>query len=238
MNVPQASALMEAWGRGTGRSSTERALLLLGLALPAADPETLSHFSIGYRDAWLLSLRESLFGSAIACLARCAACDEEISVDFAVADIRTSYAEPGAVVTLAAEGGEVRLRLPDSADLLAIEGASDPGEAGRLLLERCLLGETAAAGDTLFEAASRALGEADPQAELSLAVDCPVCGARTDAPFDIAAHLWSDLDDWAGAQLRDVDRLARRYGWSEAEILAMSPVRRRVYLDRFEDVPA
>lgn len=237
MNVPQASALMEAWSRGASRSPTQRALLLFGLALPAAGADELQHFSIGYRDAWLLSLRETLFGSAIACLARCPDCDEEISVDFAVADIRTSYAEPGAIVTLPTEAGDVRLRLPDSADLIAIEGESDAGEAARRLLERCLLGD-ATAGESLFESASHALGEADPQAELSLRIDCPACGSRTDAPFDIAAHFWSDLDEWAGAQLRDVDRLARRYGWSEAEILAMSPARRRLYLDRFEDISA
>lgn len=236
MNVPQASALIETWGRGAGRSSTERALLLLELALPAAGAEERAHLSIGYRDAWLLSLRELLYGSEVECIARCPACQEEISVDFAIGDVRTSYAEPGEIVTLGAEAGALRLRLPDSADLLAIEGEGDPGDAGLRLLERCLIGEAGPAvldGPT-FEAASRALSEADPQAELRLSITCPACGGQAQAPFDIATHLWSDLDDWVGAQLFDVHRLASRYGWSESEILAMSPARRRAYLDRFE----
>ncbi|MFL6857366.1 MAG: hypothetical protein ACJ8EB_05600 [Allosphingosinicella sp.] len=236
MNVPQASILIDSWSRGTGRSTTERALLLLELALPALDEEQRAHLSIGYRDAWLLSLRELLFGSAIECVAACPDCEEEIAVDFTIGEVRTSYAEPGEIVTVEAEGGALRLRLPDSADLLAIEQERDAGTAGPRLLERCLAGaaDRAALGTIAFEAVSRALGEADPQAELRLRIACPACGGGTEAPFDVAAHLWSDLDEWVGAQLLDVHCLASRYGWSEAEILAMSPARRRVYLDRFQ----
>jgi hypothetical protein len=238
MNVPQASTLIETWGRGAARSATRRALLLLELALPAVDDEQRTRLSIGYRDAWLLSLRELLYGSAIECVATCPDCKEDIALDFATGDVRTSYAEPGKIVTVETAGGALSLRLPDSADLLAIEDERDAGVARLRLLERCLIGEQdPGAIDALpFEAASRALGEADPQAELRLRLACPACGAETEAPFDIAAHLWSDLDEWVGAQLLDVHRLASRYGWSEAEILAMSPVRRRAYLDRFEGV--
>ena len=43
--------------------------------------------------------------------------------------------------------------------------------------------------------------------------------------------VWSDLTDWVGRTLTEVHQLARAYGWSEAEILAMSGWRRRWYLE-------
>src|SRR5438105_5850083 len=138
MQVPRASALIETWSRGAGQSTTARALLLLELALPETGADERAGLTIGYRDAWLLSLRELLFGSAIECVARCPACGDQISLDFATGDVRTSYAEPGQVVTLDEGGGALRMRLPNSADLLAIEGERDPVMAARRLFERCL----------------------------------------------------------------------------------------------------
>jgi hypothetical protein len=44
--------------------------------------------------------------------------------------------------------------------------------------------------------------------------------------------LWRALDRWARTALDEVRRLARGYGWSEQDILAMHPNRRRYYLER------
>ena len=43
--------------------------------------------------------------------------------------------------------------------------------------------------------------------------------------------LWNDVDRWARALFGTVDTLARAYGWREADVLALSPRRRRVYLN-------
>ena len=50
-------------------------------------------------------------------------------------------------------------------------------------------------------------------------------------PTDIAGFFWAELDAWARRLLREIHTLARFYGWSEAEILALSPLRRRCYLE-------
>jgi len=72
--------------------------------------------------------------------------------------------------------------------------------------------------------------ELDPLAEIELHFDCPACGHGWEELFDIASWLWVEVGDQALRLLREVDLLARIYGWSESEILALPPLRRSHYL--------
>jgi hypothetical protein len=45
------------------------------------------------------------------------------------------------------------------------------------------------------------------------------------------SYLWSELEEWAHRVLVDIHTLAGAYGWSERQILALSPVRRQLYVD-------
>ncbi len=76
-----------------------------------------------------------------------------------------------------------------------------------------------------------AMAEQDPVADLQMAVVCPACAHRWSTAMDIASYLWDELDDWAQDLLAEVHVLAQHYAWSERDILAMTPVRRRFYLD-------
>ena len=71
----------------------------------------------------------------------------------------------------------------------------------------------------------------DPQAETLLDFECPACGLRWQALFDILPFLWTELQARARNLLNDVHDLARAYGGSEKDILGMSAVRRRYYLE-------
>ena len=87
----------------------------------------------------------------------------------------------------------------------------------------------------LHEAQTRAefriaLPQTGRLADLRIGLHCPVCSHDWVVVFDIASFLWKEIDDWAGRMLRDVSDLAAAYGWSEAEILDISPVRRQLYL--------
>jgi len=84
--------------------------------------------------------------------------------------------------------------------------------------------------DAVIDALSTALAALDPQAAIRVALRCPACDAGWDADFDIGAFLWSELDAWAQRTLCDVHELALRYGWSESEVLALTPARRARYL--------
>ena len=71
----------------------------------------------------------------------------------------------------------------------------------------------------------------DPQAEVLLDLTCPGVRREWQAVFDIAAYFWAELAAEAKRLLREVDALARAYGWREADILALSPRRRQAYLE-------
>ena len=71
----------------------------------------------------------------------------------------------------------------------------------------------------------------DPQANVQMNLSCVRCGKHWQAVFDIESFLWSEINRWAERLLLEVHQLARAYGWREADILAMSPHRRRFYLD-------
>jgi hypothetical protein len=64
-----------------------------------------------------------------------------------------------------------------------------------------------------------------------VAVGCGECGALTAAALDVPALLWAEVEAQATRLLHDVHALARGYGWSEADVLALSPRRRAAYLE-------
>jgi hypothetical protein len=84
----------------------------------------------------------------------------------------------------------------------------------------------------LLDDIGRAMSIADPQADTELALTCPACAHAWSEPFDIARYLMDSLEHWAETCLDQVHILARAYGWSEAQILALSPTRRARYIER------
>ena len=84
--------------------------------------------------------------------------------------------------------------------------------------------------ESVIQALNRRIEELDPQAEVRINLCCPVCSYRWEVFFDIASFLWAEINEWAVRMLQTVHKLARAYGWSEREILNLSPVRRQLYL--------
>jgi hypothetical protein len=97
------------------------------------------------------------------------------------------------------------------------------------LLERCC---GAPVPPELRDGIEDALAAADPRAGVQLALTCPACAHEWLLRFDAISFLWSDVTAGAERVLADVDALARAYGWSESEILAMSARRRAMYVER------
>jgi hypothetical protein len=247
------SLLLEAWEQGRGASPGERGLLLLTVAQGDIPAAVLAGWTVGQRDAALLALREQLLGSQVAALVDCPRCGEPLEVEFPVAALAGTAAEAsGGPLALESDGYRLLYRLPTAGDLAALGRQGGPAPA-RWLLERCVLqidrppgaaGEAQAAParpstadvpEHVFRALEAALPEAvaaaDPVAEIELALACPACGAQWQTPFDIVSFLWQELDAWAVRLLSDVHILASHHGWSERDILALSPWRRQHYLD-------
>jgi len=245
MERPEAATLLHAWERGATQGPTIRGLLLLGAALPAAAPAELADYRIGRRDSLLLEMRERLFGPDLECVASCAHCGERVELAFPIDGIRAGHG--GAEVFEAEmDGYRARFRLPSSADLLAVEAQPDASAAENLLMRRCLVSVTSLDDSKLATAdpspplaaeVDARMAELDSQAQIELDITCAVCERAARATFDIVSHLWSELDGWARGLMREIHALAGAYGWSEPQILALTPARRRVYLEFIEGVP-
>lgn len=246
MRAPSTSELLAAWEQGLDQPAARRALALLAACCPEVPERDLARVSVGRRDAVLLALRERCFGSGMVAVTACPSCDEQLELAFDAADVRAGPVVDdlgadgrGEPLQLREGGYEVSFRLPNSLDVLSSVEPGDPGAASGLLLERCLVaavhqGRPAAATTlppAVVELIEARMAEADPQADVSLALVCPACHHRFQAPFDVAAFLWSEVDAWARRVLHDVHLLASAYGWREAEVLALSPWRRRFYLE-------
>lgn len=241
MHPVTTAELLTAWEFGSSQSSSRRLLTLLATVHPDMSEEQLLKLPIGQRDGLALRLREVLFGSQLTSLAACPFCTERLELALDVADIRVpSNAPAQEPLGLKLEGFALEFRLPDSQDLMLIETVSNVDEARRVLFERCLLsasheGQTCAMDnlpEEILDQVEAAMSEADPQADVQLDLCCPACGHSWLATFDIASFVWSEINAWAQRVLNEVHLLAKAYCWREADILAMSPTRRRFYLER------
>jgi len=234
-----ASELLEAWERSAIEPPVRRGLALLVAASPGMTPEQFAQLSVGERDARLLQLREAVFGPRLSSLANCPACGETVESDFTANSLEGVPGEAAPEsMALSAEGFEVCFRLPNTLDLEAVARASQPDRAKVRLLERCVVSAeqggvpigAAALPPSVINALSEAMEAADPLANIELALACPSCGHRWSAALDIGSFFWAELNAWAGRTLREVHLLASAYGWTEAEVLALSPWRRQAYL--------
>lgn len=247
METPGAVQLLTVWERGLSRDAPGRAALLLHVARPDAYDAQLAALSVGAADRQLLRLRERLFGRKFEAVCRCPRCREAIELAFAGDDLpaagtvgdATGEPTDDRVRRLVREGGVIEYRLPTWADLAAVARLGDPAAARTELVRRCVGGASTGAepeaggmpDETLVAAVAGALETEDPLAGTRLALTCPGCGHAWSEVFDVAAFLWSELDQWARQTLREVHQLARAYGWTESESLALSPRRRRLYLE-------
>jgi hypothetical protein len=225
MRALSATDLLSIWESGSRQLPLQRALTMLAVACPEASPDSLADLTIGQRDAWLLALREMTFGSEIRGVTDCPHCGEKIELSFNSLDIRPpTKNEPPTELTVKSDGLEMRFRLPTSADLVA---ANSPEE----LLRRCSLSDTDHRTEDFVPAAGEKMSNADPMADIHLALSCPSCERKWEAPFDIVAFFWREISAAARRLLREVHTLASAYGWTETEILALRPARRRAYLE-------
>lgn len=227
-------------------SANDRPALVTALLARAAtiDAERWWQRPVGERTAALLALlRESEGAEAIAITLRCAAagCGARLEIElphaaFAVVP-PTSETSASETITIHRDDGDAfSLRRPTGEDLhawgalrpvsreqalmamltsLSIAGAPRPGDAAR---------------------AAEALAEADPLVAFSVVCACPICGHEAEHEVDLEGLVLQRLAARQRALLREVHTLASRYGWTESEILAVTPARRARYLELIEGI--
>jgi len=248
MHPLTARRALDAWERGQRSDSQGRALALLSAVLPEMSREQLARLPVGQRDALLMRLRERTYGTQIKGFALCPKCGVrlEFGLDLQNYAVTKSLEHKIPPEELVVDGYEIRFRVPDSIDLAYIAQFPDVGTARLVLLGRCLLaahkdGHPVAAHELpepVIEKLGDRMEELDPLSYLSLSIECARCHHQWLSLMDIGTIFWQEVARSAERLLGDVHTLAISYGWSEAEILAMSEARRRFYLEQIPQQPA
>lgn len=214
--------LLRDWEAGQALSPAARLWHLAG---------AVQDLPVGAAMATLLARHRALFGPILRGVVDCPKCgitlDVECDIDALLAAPESPRQMEHSLVL--DNGATVRFRLPTLADLAAISSARDEDATALALLEHCLI-DTAAVPALLEPVAAR-MAELDPLGDAELSLRCELCEMSFARPLDPAAFLWQETSLHARRLLAHVAALARAYGWSEADILAMSSVRRQVYLD-------
>lgn len=207
---------------------------------------------IGDRNRLMLALHRALYGNSVALVAPCLGpnCGRTMDLDIAIDQLLAlpdADDEPSTNtlrVEVAGRAIEVGFRLPNGEDqeAAATLAADDLGTAADLLLRRTLVSLTAQDGKPvaiddvladLRQPLAAAFAARDPEAEIVLRLECPDCGHVTPADLD-PYDLFRSRTRHSPDILIDVDRIARAYHWSEAEIMALPVARRRRYLAMIE----
>ncbi|MDH4273635.1 MAG: phage baseplate protein [Gammaproteobacteria bacterium] len=240
MRALKASELLRIWDEGQTCSAADRALQLLATIGVTADPRQLATLTIGQRDAYLLQLRQYTFGDVMQARTLCPHCKGPLEFALPVSQLLAAHAMPGPPCwhDLDFEEWHLRFRLPNTEDLFYIAGVGDVNAQREELLARCITDVRRGEKETgIWEMTNEVIRlvvdkmeNLDPYAEINLKLSCPECGADWDALFDILGYLDREISMYARRLLREVDVLARAYGWCEADILALSSRRRNAYI--------
>ncbi len=239
MNPLTPTELIRTWEAAVAAPPALRGAVLVAAA-SGRDPAETCDLPLGELSRRLLDLRRAQYGDALAALADCPQCRQPMELHFRASQLQPEARTAAPVVT-ESHGRHLTLRVPTARDLveIAVPGLP-PVAAGSRLFRRCLVTARDAAGELVSPdqldsaaeaAAAAALAEADPGADLELALQCPHCRHEWTTSFDASAYLMTEISAEARRLLREVHELASAYGWTESEILALHPARRAAYLE-------
>jgi len=228
-----AEKILALWESGRPQHALDRALTILAAASPGASRAALADLPIGERDARLLKLRALVFGPQAEAFTECPRCQARLEFPIDIEALgRSAPSHPADTPTrheTKKNGITTHFRAPTSRDLAAVVTAANNEDAVRLLVQRCSARKDLP--NEKVEALGRAILKADPWAEITLHLTCPACAHEWDLLFDIVEFFWREISAQARRLLREIDALARAYGWTEREILSLPAQRRQSYLE-------
>ncbi len=163
---------------------------------------------------------------------RCTGCEEEFEVDLELDALASaqSAAEDAAPAAVEWEGATYRPRRPTGGDLRRWR-EREPSDAE---IAAALAGSVEDAPAGLLAAIEAALAAADPLVDTAVRSACPTCGEAAELPVDLEGELLALARRHQDQLLDDVGVLAGAFHWSEKDILALPPRRRRRYLAMVE----
>ena len=171
-----------------------------------------------------------------------AGCGETFAVEVALADLRqlAADAERAPVVEISlGDAAPLRVRRPTGEDQRAWRRVryGSATEVERAIVTSLLELDPPPPDGLGAEHVARiaaAMQERDPLPSFEIACRCVHCDAEDDHAIDLELELLRCLRAAQRLLLAEVHRLALRYGWTEAQTIALPAWRRRAYLDLIE----
>ncbi|WP_068402965.1 hypothetical protein [Kribbia dieselivorans] len=190
---------------------------------------------VGQAYAAALRLRVTLTSAPLEATAPCPQCGAvaEFAMDPAALLAEHDATRPRGVTLPAIRAW----RVPTPDDLVAVADLP-PAAARDALLRRCVSladppgdhDDPARLPETSVADLEAAMMAADPLAEVRVDLVCPSCSAAFTCVADLGEFVWTEIETRARRLLHEVDVLARAYGWTEPDVLALSDPRRAAYL--------
>lgn len=230
--LADAGRLLSAWEDAAEVPPLARTAVLAAHAGLADHPGAILDSSVAVSAALAARLYGEVFGAVVDALASCPACGEMVEIPVPVGEF-ASWDAAGSAVVDGGAAGPLVVRAPSQRDLAEVVTQARPVIA---LMARCVRGQDGGEVDVeaLPDAVRAGIEDAADTlagaAAMTVRVQCPACAAPVRAPVDVTALLWEAVSAAAPAVLGEVAELAAAFGWSEVEVLAMRPARRRAYL--------
>jgi hypothetical protein len=210
-----------------------------------ADAATVVHWNVNRRLQALQAVAAASGARRFSVALPCAAptCDETLELELDLVDFDCA----GSAETFVCQpdvAHQLSVRLPTGADQIEwLNGAATDVDAlqrdmaTRLVLD--INGEPAAPDWRVpaewIDALAAALEQYDRSTALELHTRCPSCAQDMTLTLDLEARLLTQLHQQQRALLDQIHRLADAYHWTERDILALTPPRRRYYLTRIAE---
>ena len=207
----------------------------------AAITEAMWNLPLGARIVRLLRIvslttREERLTMALSCPQ--SGCRKTFEVSPAFADLLADAPDETNLAKIVqfplSEAAALSLRLPTGRDQAEWQGRTykTPDDAVRSIVQSLITSAPPGVEATLPEKIanlSTVMAEADPLTSFHIATTCPHCEQPVDIAVDLEAVALAQLATHRRSLLRDVHVLASRYGWSEADVLAIPTERRQEY---------
>ena len=243
MNYLAPNEIIKIWETGKNQHLLDRALTILSYTNHEMTWDYLIKLTIGQRDRMLLEFREKVFGPNLEGFACCPNCSESLEINMSTNDFlrqqESKISDNAEFLEFSVDNLNCKSRLPNSLDLAAVLACKDVNDAFQLLVKRCLVNitsdgknvETDQLSASIIDKLGTVFVESEPYADIMLDLKCPACNHNWQMSFDILTFLWNDISSYAKNLLWEIHTIASAYKWSENEILSMSSIRRKHYME-------
>jgi hypothetical protein len=202
----------------------------------AVDTELAWDLSVAKRLQGLLAIAHCSVGASTTAVAICnnEECHGNVELELGLSSF--AIETPTKIDWLSPYNKNVSCRLPTGNDQRAWQqhrlhqDCTDEAWLANRLIEQ--IDDCPPLSEAWLEPLGIALEAADPLTALSIDTLCPFCGKSLCVELDLELLLIEGLRSQQRHLLEQIHRLASRYHWSEADIIAMPHWRRQRYLSR------